>query len=124
MGFCYRYNDPVVLGNLDLNYLQFRLGVVLHAVRISICPLAQGLDIKELVDPLLDDVVIRLDNVILAITRERSGCYPNFVLLTTLEETTANMVTVGLASVRLFGVIYDPVRLGPGFPARLSTLTL
>ena len=74
-------------------------------------------------DPLLGDAVIRLDDVILATTRERHGCYSKFSVLTTFEEATANILMVGLAPDRLFCVCCDPLRLRSGFPAQPEFLS-
>ena len=73
MGLRYRDNDTVVLKHLDIGYLQFKLGYALFAVQICICLYTRKPDIMRLVNPLLDDVIIRLDNALL-VTQEEMPC--------------------------------------------------
>ena len=83
MGHCYQ-DDVIVLYHLDPNYLQFKQGVVLHALRINICPYTRETDIMGLMDPLLVDTVIGLDDVFLATVEERLISHPPFAVLLTL----------------------------------------
>ena len=85
-------DDIMVLYHLDLDYLQFKRGIVLYSLRINICPYTRERDIMGLVDPLLVDTDIDLDDVFLATVEERDSSHPLFVVLVTLEESTLDLL--------------------------------
>ena len=77
-----------------------------------------------IVDPLLTEhgTVIRCDRVILVTQEQAPIRVPNYAVLITQEESTADVLMVGLSSAELFGVRCDMVRLGPRYPLQPSLL--
>ena len=76
-----------------------------------------------LVDSLLVNAIIGLDDVFLATIKERSSSCPQFAVIVTLEESTLDLVVLGIAIIELFGVSCDPVRLGLNYPAQPALLS-
>ena len=42
--------------------------------------------------------------------------FPDFAVLITASETTSDLVIEGLANAEIFGVYYNPVRIGERYP--------
>ena len=97
----------------DLDYLQYKLGVVLYALRINICPYTRERDILGPDEPLLVNTAIGLDNLFLATVEERPSIHPQFAVLVTVEESTFDLLVRGLVAAELYSVQCDTVRLGP-----------
>ena len=71
MGHRY-HNDVVVMYHLDFDYLQHQLRVVIHALRIRICPCTRECDILRLVDPLLINTVIAIEDLSIATVEKKA----------------------------------------------------
>ena len=113
---------------LDVGFKEFKVQKNLYAVRVGVSPLTQVTDIVDAMDPLLDPlgVVCPFDEVIF-VTRVPDtdpndvhpsgvlGRSPKFVVLITVGETTSDLVMEGLVEAKVFGVYFNPVRIGPGY---------
>ena len=97
----------------DLDYLQYKLWLVLYALRINICPYTRERDILGPVEPLLVNTAIGLDNLFLATVEERPSIHPQFAVLVTVEESTFDLLVRELVAAELYSVQCDTVRLGP-----------
>ena len=99
---CHRYhNDVVVMYRFDLDYPQHQLGVVLHALRIKICPCTRERDILGPTDPLLIDTVIGIEDLFLAAVEENPSIHPRFAVIVSLEESTMDLLVWELATAEL-----------------------
>ena len=103
MGHRY-HNDVVVMYHLDFDYLQHQLGVVIHALRIKICPCTRECDILRLVDPLLINTVIAIEDLSIATVKKKPSIHPRFVVIVSLEELTVDLLVQELATVELHSV--------------------
>ena len=128
-GFYYQDDVVVTMTVFDVRLKEFKAQKNLYAVRVDVSPLTQVTYIVAAMDPLPDPlgVICPFDEVIFATrvpdtdpnTVHPSGVlsrFPYFVVLITAAELTSDLVMEGLAEAEIFGVYYNPVRIGTRYP--------
>ena len=127
--FYYQDDVTLMMAVFDVRFKEFKAQKNMYAVRVDVSPLTQVTNIVAAMDPLLDPfcVVCRFDEVFFARrvpdadpnAVHPSGvlsCFPEFVVLITVAETTSDLMIEGLAEADIFGVYCNPVRIGLRYP--------
>ena len=87
MGDCY-IKKPNIMYWYDLGYEQYKLQVVIYALKISISPYTRAYIIMGFIGPLFANNLQDINKIFLATTEELPSIHPQFAVLNIFEEAT------------------------------------